>query len=90
MMPAWQSIPGETPIDPSGLKIRGITTRKELNVVEAENIRKAVVKYLAARPAEKTALARSIALIVPGRLLRISREVRLFAAKLQKPQAGRR
>jgi fido (protein-threonine AMPylation protein) len=54
-MPAWQPIPGETPIDPSGLKIPGVTTRRELSIVEAENIRKAVVKYLAARPSERAA-----------------------------------
>jgi hypothetical protein len=55
IMPAWQPIPGETPIDPSGLKILGVTNRRELNIVEAENIRKAVVKYLAASPSERTA-----------------------------------
>jgi hypothetical protein len=40
-MESWPSIPGETPIDPSGLKIKGITNRAELSVVEAQNIRKA-------------------------------------------------
>lgn len=54
-MDKWHSIPGETPIDPSGLKIRGITTRSELNAVEAENIRKAVVKYLSAKPSRRLA-----------------------------------
>ena len=50
-MTGWQTLPGETPIDDiSGLKARGVTTRSELNRMEAENIRKAVVKYLAARP----------------------------------------
>jgi fido (protein-threonine AMPylation protein) len=39
-------LPGETPIDDStGLKIPGITTRKELNEVEAEGIRKTLRKY---------------------------------------------
>lgn len=50
-MTGWPTLPGETPIDDiSGLKIGGITTRSDLNRIEAENIRKAVVKYLAARP----------------------------------------
>jgi Fic-DOC domain mobile mystery protein B len=51
----WTSLAGETPIDVSGLKRRGITTRAELNLAEAENIRKAVVKYLAAKPSRRSA-----------------------------------
>ena len=31
-------LPGETPIDGSGLKLRGISTRAELNQAEAEPI----------------------------------------------------
>jgi fido (protein-threonine AMPylation protein) len=54
-MANWESVPGETPIDPSGLKIRGITTRRELSVVEAECIRKVVVKYIAAKPSSRSA-----------------------------------
>lgn len=55
-MTGWQVLPGETPIDDiSGLKISGVATRSELNRIEAENIRKAVVKYLAARPTRRTA-----------------------------------
>src|SRR5271170_3484606 len=55
-MSFFPSIPGETPIDDvSGLKVKGITLRKELNVVEAENIRKAVVKYLASKPTRGSA-----------------------------------
>ncbi len=46
----WPAIPGETPIDPSGLRDRSITTRPELCRAEAMNIRKAYVKYLAAAP----------------------------------------
>jgi len=46
----WIPIAGETPIDPSGLKDRSIKTRGQLISVEAENIRKAIVKYLAAAP----------------------------------------
>jgi Fic-DOC domain mobile mystery protein B len=45
-MAVWPQIPGETPIDPSGLKVRGITNRAELNPIEAENILKAVTKYM--------------------------------------------
>lgn len=48
-------IPGETPIDPSGLKNKSITNRRQLNIAEAENIRHAVVKYLASRPTPKIA-----------------------------------
>jgi hypothetical protein len=41
-MPLWKSIPGETPIeDVSGLKIKGLQNRADLNRVEAENIGKA-------------------------------------------------
>lgn len=55
-MTGWPTLPGETPIDDiSGLKMKLITTRSELNKVEAENIRKAVVKYLAARPSRRMA-----------------------------------
>jgi Fic-DOC domain mobile mystery protein B len=52
----WTPIPGETPIDDiSGLKIKGISTRRELNQFEAANIRKAIVKYLAATPSRTLA-----------------------------------
>jgi fido (protein-threonine AMPylation protein) len=51
----WELLPGETPIDVSGLKRKAIGTRVELNRAEAENIRKAVVKYLAARPSRRSA-----------------------------------
>jgi Fic-DOC domain mobile mystery protein B len=55
-MPLWHHVPGETPIDDlSGLKVKGIALRKELNEYEAENIRKAVVKYFAAPPTAKMA-----------------------------------
>ncbi len=55
-MTDWATLPGETPIDDiSGLKVKFITTRSELNKVEAENIRKAVVKYLAAKPTPRMA-----------------------------------
>jgi Fic-DOC domain mobile mystery protein B len=50
----WAPIPGETPIDPSGLKIN-VRNRAQLNYREAENIRKAVLKYLAKKPSSRTA-----------------------------------
>lgn len=55
-MDGWETLPGETPIDDiSGLRVEGITSRTELNEFEAENIRKAFVKYLAATPTRRTA-----------------------------------
>ena len=55
-MPPWEPIPGETPIDDiSGLTIPGITTRRELNRFEAENIKQAVLKYLAKKPGRRSA-----------------------------------
>jgi Fic-DOC domain mobile mystery protein B len=51
----WRPIGGETPIDISGLKVSGVTNRRELNVVEAENIRKPIAKYLLGRPTAQTA-----------------------------------
>lgn len=55
-MTKFETIPGETPIDDiSGLKIRGITTRAQLNASEAENIRKATIKYLTETPSRKRA-----------------------------------
>jgi len=41
-------IPGQTPLDDlSGLRDKRILTTAELNSAEAENIRKATLKYLA-------------------------------------------
>jgi Fic-DOC domain mobile mystery protein B len=57
-MPDWQIIPGETPIDPSGLKPslrKFVCSRAELNSLEAENIRFAVIKYLADTPSQRLA-----------------------------------
>ncbi len=48
-MANWTEVDGETPIDPSMLvdNLRGVVTnRRELIPVEAENIRKATIKYL--------------------------------------------
>jgi Fic-DOC domain mobile mystery protein B len=51
----FDPIPDSTPIDISGLIPRGIDSRQKLNVVEAENIRKSVLRYLAARPTRRQA-----------------------------------
>ena len=45
----WEERPGETPIDVSHLKIAWVKTRQELDLVEARNIRKAVLKYFGRR-----------------------------------------
>lgn len=55
MTDEWKPIDGETPIDPSHLKDRSIRTRPQLNAAEAQNMRKAHVKYLAARPSRRAA-----------------------------------
>ena len=45
-MSLLHTVPGETPIDDlSGLKIKGLTLRSELNLHEAQNILKAAEKY---------------------------------------------
>jgi Fic-DOC domain mobile mystery protein B len=55
-MAQWKPIPGETPLnDRSGLKVKSLKTRRQLNVVEAENIRKATVKYLSKKPTRRRA-----------------------------------
>jgi Fic-DOC domain mobile mystery protein B len=55
-MSGWAPIPGETPIDDiSGLIPQHVKTRRELNAVEAENIRKVFVRYLAGKPSRKQA-----------------------------------
>ena len=55
-MADWETIEGETPIDDvSGLIPKGIRSRAELNALEAENIRKAVLRYLAAKPSRRQA-----------------------------------
>ncbi len=52
---AWETTPGETPIDVSVLKVSGVANRGQLSVVEAENIRKAIVKYLGGPLTRRTA-----------------------------------
>jgi fido (protein-threonine AMPylation protein) len=49
MIEDWSTQPGETPIDPSGLRSpykKWVKTRRQLAQPEAENIRKATLKYL--------------------------------------------
>lgn len=47
---------GQTPIDDiSGLRDRSLRTQSQLNEAEAENIRTAVIRYLAVRPTRKAA-----------------------------------
>lgn len=59
-MTDWATRPGETPIDDvSGLIARGVKSRQELNVAEADNIREVIIKYLAAKPSRDLAPDRS-------------------------------
>jgi Fic-DOC domain mobile mystery protein B len=56
LMSEWAPMSGETPIaDISGLIPKDVKTRHELNAVEAENIRKVVVRYLARKPGRRQA-----------------------------------
>jgi len=49
-------IPGQTPIDDlSGLKVRGIDSQAQLNTLEALNIRRATLRYLAMKPSRRLA-----------------------------------
>ena len=51
-MAHFDTLPGETPIDDiSGLRIRGIATRAELNKAEATNIQAAVTGEVPGTPA---------------------------------------
>lgn len=54
-MATWDPIEGETPIDPSHLKDKSIKTREQLNIAEAQNILKPIVKYLGGKPSLKIA-----------------------------------
>jgi Fic-DOC domain mobile mystery protein B len=54
-MATWDPIDGETPIDPSHLKDKSIKTREQLNIAEAQNILKPIVKYLGIKPSKKLA-----------------------------------
>lgn len=42
----WDAIPGETPIDISGIKVPSVRNRRQLNIVEAANVLQATRKYL--------------------------------------------
>jgi Fic-DOC domain mobile mystery protein B len=55
LVSSWPTVPGETSIDVSHLKVEGVGTRAELNNLEAENIRKVVVRYLGRRPTRRMA-----------------------------------
>lgn len=49
-------IPGQTPLDDtSGLRIKGIKTRRQLNDVEFQNLTLAMDKYLARKPTRRMA-----------------------------------
>lgn len=55
MLPG-EHVDGQTPLDDiSGLRVRGIATRAELDAAEAMNIRKAIVKYIAGTPTARSA-----------------------------------
>ena len=54
-MATWDPINGETPIDPSHLKDKSVKTRGQLNIAEAKNILKPIVKYLGSKPSKKLA-----------------------------------
>lgn len=54
-MSDFETIPDETPIDISGLRLRYIKTRADLSEAEAENILDAIVKYLSAPPTRRQA-----------------------------------
>lgn len=56
MMPLLHQVPGETPLDDlSGLLVKGISSRGELNQLEAANILKALEKYFIGRLSRKVA-----------------------------------
>src|SRR6266404_4368872 len=55
MTTPWSPLSGETPIDVSGLKAKGVGNRRDLNIAEAQNILKATLKYLARRPSKRLA-----------------------------------
>lgn len=54
----WPTISDETPLDLSEILPRvraAVGNRRELNILEAENVRHAVVKYLASKPSKRKA-----------------------------------
>lgn len=46
---------GASPFDASGLRLKHIRTRQQLNVAEAKNIGRAITKYMAAAPSARKA-----------------------------------
>jgi Fic-DOC domain mobile mystery protein B len=52
---AFDPVSHETPIDASGLLIKGIESRRQLDHHEAKNVLKAVLRYLADRPTHRQA-----------------------------------
>lgn len=54
-MSDWETVPGETPIDISGLRLRYIKTRADLSEAEATNILDATIKYLSSPPTRRQA-----------------------------------
>jgi Fic-DOC domain mobile mystery protein B len=48
-VPEWDALPGETPIDISHLKVKGVQTRSQLDLIEGANVYKAVSKYFGRR-----------------------------------------
>lgn len=50
----WTPISGETPMDPSDLKVR-VNSRAELNALEFQNITRAITRYLAVKPGRRMA-----------------------------------
>lgn len=46
---------GASPFDASGLKLKHIRTRQQLNIAEAKNIGRAITKYLASTPSRRKA-----------------------------------
>lgn len=54
-MSVLEPIEGETPIDISDLRVKGIATRAQLNPLEFANVTKAISKHLARRPTQRSA-----------------------------------
>ena len=54
-MAIWEILDGETPIDISHVKVKGVGSRRQLNEFEAANILSAVTRYLSGRPTRRMA-----------------------------------
>ena len=54
--PLHAQLPGQTPLDDlSGLRLRHVRTTAQLNEAEAENVRKATMRFLVSRPTARLA-----------------------------------